>query len=348
MAQEAEEKRLPASAKKLTDARRKGQVPQSRDVIAGFTLCGALGFLFYYWPTLFENVFQLVRTVADSSTRPFDQTVQLAIGHASDVVLALVVPMVLVIVVIAIVFGMFAAGGPVFSFDPLVLRAEHINPGSGFKRIFSLRNAVEFLKALAKTTILCALLVALPLIWLQSVLVAPGCGERCLAPTIASIVVPLAAAAALAFIVIGLIDLPIQRGLFLRDMRMTRSESKREFRDMEGDPQVQQEFVRQRREAVSRPLRVGIRNANLVIVAGDRLLGLRYVAGETPVPVVVAKGQGRAAAELRTEAVRSVGAHIAEDTPLVDMLYGRARVGSYVPPESFQLVIRHLAQSGLV
>ncbi|TIX74980.1 MAG: EscU/YscU/HrcU family type III secretion system export apparatus switch protein, partial [Mesorhizobium sp.] len=38
MAEEAEEKTLPASEKKLRDARRKGPVSQSRDLVSGFTL----------------------------------------------------------------------------------------------------------------------------------------------------------------------------------------------------------------------------------------------------------------------------------------------------------------------
>ncbi|TIM51276.1 MAG: EscU/YscU/HrcU family type III secretion system export apparatus switch protein, partial [Mesorhizobium sp.] len=44
MAEEAEEKKLPASDKKLRDARRKGQVSQSRDLASGFTLFAALGY----------------------------------------------------------------------------------------------------------------------------------------------------------------------------------------------------------------------------------------------------------------------------------------------------------------
>ena len=268
MAQEAEEKRLPASAKKLRDARRKGQVPHSRDLISGFTLAVGIAFLHYYWPSFLENLSQVVRTVSDPASRPFSEVAALALRESSMVVLALTVPLVAIIIVVAIIFGMIATRGPVFSFEPLTPKFEHISPATGFRRIFSIRNVIEFAKAVAKTILLCGLLAALTLVLLQSIFDTPACGQTCLEPMLGAILLPLAVAATVAFIVIGLIDMPIQRSIFLREMRMTTSEAKREFRDMEGDPLVQQEFGRLRRESVSRPLRIGIRNANLAIVAG--------------------------------------------------------------------------------
>ena len=67
MAEEAEEKKLPASDKKLRDARRKGQVPQSRDLVSGFTLFAALAYLYFAWPILVEHILELVRIVTASS-----------------------------------------------------------------------------------------------------------------------------------------------------------------------------------------------------------------------------------------------------------------------------------------
>lgn len=64
------------------------------------------------------------------------------------------------------------------------------------------------------------------------------------------IVKPLVATAAVMFMAIGLVDLLVQRQLFLRDMRMTRTEFKREMRDLEGDPLIRSE--RRRTAARSR------------------------------------------------------------------------------------------------
>ncbi|TIW45894.1 MAG: EscU/YscU/HrcU family type III secretion system export apparatus switch protein [Mesorhizobium sp.] len=79
---------------------------------------------------------------------------------------------------------------------------------------------------------------------------------------------------------------------------MTTTEYKREHKDLEGDPLIRHEQQRQRREAVMQPARLGVKNAVIVFVSGDRAVALRYVKGETPVPTVVGKGQGRAADEM--------------------------------------------------
>ena len=52
MAEEAEEKRLPASDKKLRDAKRKGQASQSRDFVSGFGLCAALAYIYLVLPSV--------------------------------------------------------------------------------------------------------------------------------------------------------------------------------------------------------------------------------------------------------------------------------------------------------
>ncbi|RJG41507.1 EscU/YscU/HrcU family type III secretion system export apparatus switch protein [Mesorhizobium sp. DCY119] len=93
---------------------------------------------------------------------------------------------------------------------------------------------------------------------------------------------PLGTAAALAFVIIGILNVPLQCWLFLRDMRMKTTEYKREHKDLEGDPMIRHEQQWQRREAVMQPAKLGVKNAVIVFTAGDRAVALRYVKGETP------------------------------------------------------------------
>lgn len=345
MAEEAEEKQLPASDKKLRDARRKGQVSQSRDLIAGFTLLAALAYLFFIWPTVSEHLSELVQTVT-ASNGLFGEISMRAIRHTIALMFLVTAPLAGIVTVFTLVFGVIATSGPVFSFEPVKPQFDHINPAKGLKKIVSLRNVIEFAKGLAKVVFLSCLFVAILLAWLQPLFDTPGCGETCVEPMIKSVLTPLGIAAALGFIVIGLIDVPLQRWLFRRDMRMTRTEFKREHKDLEGDPLIRQELQRQRREAVARPLRLGLKNAVLVFVAGDRMVALRYVSNETPVPVVVAKGQGRIADGMIGEA-RRLAIPVVEDAALVEPLFERTGVGAYIGEDLFSPVVRHLVRHGL-
>lgn len=345
MAEEAEEKQLPASDKKLRDSRRKGQVSQSRDLVAGFTLFAALAYLFFIWPSVTGHFVDLVRTVT-SSDGAFDDVAMRALGHTAWLTFLVTGPLAGIVVVFTVLFGMISTHGPVFSFEPIKPQFDHINPAKGLQKIVSMRNAVEFAKSLAKVVFLVGLFVAILLAWLQPLFIAPACGDACVEPMMRAVMIPLGAAAALGFVLIGIADVPLQRWLFLRDMRMTKTEFRREYKDMEGDPLIRQEFNRQRREAVTRPSRLGLKNAVLVFEAGGRMVGLRYVRDETPVPVVVVKAEGPAAGGMIAEA-QKLGIPVIGDAALVEPLYRRTGVGAYIGEELYSPVVRYLVRHNL-
>ena len=345
MSQEAEEKTLPASDKKLRDARRKGQVSHSRDLVSGFTFLAVLAYLYFAWPMLLDHLLQLVQTVTTQGGA-FDDISMRAVRHTFSVLMIVTLPLVGIVIVLAIVFGMLSTFGPVFSFEPVKPQFDNINPAKGLQKILSLRNVIEFAKSLIKVVLLAGLFAVVLASSLQPLFDAPGCGQTCLGPTVMAVLVPLCSAAALAFVAIGVIDVPLQRWLFLRDMRMTVSEYKRENKDLEGNPLIRQEQRRQRRQAVLRPIRLGVKNAVIVFVSADRAVALRYIKGETPVPAVVAKGKGFAASELVAQA-REAGIVVAEDAAIAEALFEGAPMGSYIKQDMFAPVVRHLSRNGL-
>ncbi|TKB18139.1 MAG: EscU/YscU/HrcU family type III secretion system export apparatus switch protein [Mesorhizobium sp.] len=345
MAEEAEEKKLPASDKKLRDARRKGQVPQSRDLVSGFTLFAALAYLYFAWPMLVEHVLDLVRIVTAPNGRFADVSLR-AIHHWLSTVMLITLPLVAIVVVLTAIFGMLGTFGPVFSFEPLKPQFDHINPAKGLQKILSLRNVIEFTKGMAKVVLLAGLFVFILIAWLQPLFDAPGCGPSCLEPVVQAVLTPFGIAAALAFVAIGLIDVPIQRWLFLRDMRMTTTEYKREHKDLEGDPLIRHEQQRQRREAVMQPARLGVANAVIVFASANRAVALRYIKGETPVPTIVGKSRDRAADDMVAQA-RQAGIAVVEDPALAEALFERTNTGTYIGQEMFSPVVRHLVRLGL-
>ncbi len=344
MADNSEEKRLPASEKKLREGRRKGQVPHSRDLVAGFTLFAALLYLFVAWPVLSDRIIELAQTVSGPLS---PELLTRAIRQVFATILLTSAPLVAILITATVLFGMIATRGPVFSFETIKPQFERINPGKGIERLASLHNLVEFIKGLVKTVFLACLFIAVLLAWLQAMVEAPGCGETCIGPMVLSVLAPVGAAAALAFIVIGILDVPIQRWLFRRDMRMTRTEFRREQKDLEGHPQIRQELRRQRQDAVARPTWIGLHNAVLVVASRNRVVALRYVKDETPIPVVVGTARDEAVAALLTTA-RDQGTPIVEDAVLADALFETSRPGGYVDPDHFTPLVRHLVRLKLV
>lgn len=347
MQDDSEEKSLPASDKKLRDARKKGQVPQSRDLVSGVTLCAALAYLFFAWPTIWEHLDQIVRIITVPQGWAFEETLHRVARHAVISIFLILAPLVVITLGLTLLFGLLATSGPVLSLEPIKPKFDNINPAKGLKKLFSLRNVVEFAKGLMKAVILTGLFLMILQAWLQPLFDVVACGETCMGPVLVAILKPVIATAVLAFMIIGVADVPIQRWLFRRDMRMSKTEFKRESKDIEGDPLIRQELRRQRRDLVVNQAKLGITQAVLVIRGGDHLVALRYVRSDTPLPLVVAMGHGQLAAKLAGEA-RMHDIPVVEDDRLARALFESSRPGSYVGEEFFTPIVRYLMMVGAI
>lgn len=345
MSETSEEKTLPASDKKIRDARRKGQVLHSPDMVSGIIVLFSTLFLFYVAPHLQVKIGLLLEEASQIHARPFADVWYRLSTIAADALWTTVLPILGITVIAILATNVAITKGFVFSAKPLEPDFNRINPASGLKRIVSLKSVVDFGKALFK---IAALSVAFSIVFyagLGALFQAPTCGFACLHATSLSMLKTTAAIAIAAFVVMGVVDVFLQRWLFMREMRMTRSESKREHKDAEGDP-----MIRQERRKLARLLgttRTGLSSAVLLIgEEGAVSVGIRYVRGETPVPIVVCRGFAAAAASMRAEA-KGRGIPFMADARLAAEL-GKTPIGAPVPDRLFQEVANALVAHGLI
>jgi len=345
MAEESEEKTLPATHKKLQDARRKGKTSSSKDLVSGFTLLAAVLFLLNQWPTMRDRLMQLIDVVSMSTQQPFAEAFQPAVYGSIEVLLMTTIPLFAVICGVAVLMGMMATGGPVFSFESVKLQMDHINPMQGAKRIFSSKNLIEFAKSLIKVVVLTVTFWTVLRGFIQPLFQTPACGEGCLGQMVISTLQPLAVTAVIAFVVIGVLDMPLQRQLFLKEMRMTKTEMKREMKDQQGDPHVRAARQRIRSMMATKQVRKGVRYAVIVVADGDRVVGIRYDREEAPVPLVISKARGQAGDAMLAEA-RRLGIPVVDDASMVDGLISR-QLGDRIPEDQYTPVARLLVRFGI-
>jgi len=342
MADESEEKNLPASHKKLTDARRKGQTSNSKDLVSGFTMLAATLYLLNQWPMMRDRLVGLIDIVSASTDRPFAETWQRAVYGTIDVLVMATVPLLVIVFAVAVVMGMAATGGPVFSFETVKLQFDHISPMKGAKRIFSSKNVIEFAKSLVKVVVVTVAFWTVLRGYIPPLFQTPSCGEGCLGQMVISTLQPLAVTAVIAFVVIGILDMPLQRHLFLKEMRMSLTEKKKEMKELEGNPLIKAERRRLQFMFAAKKVRKGVRHAAFVVAQEDRVVGILYHREEEPVPLICSKARGQAGDEMVAEA-RRLGIPVAEDASLVEMLIPQA-IGDRIPPESFTDVARLLVR----
>jgi len=343
---ESEEKNLPASQKKLTEARRKGQTSNSKDFVSGFTLLAAVLYLLNQWPMMRDRLVGLIDVVSSSADRPFAEAWPRAVYGTLDVLVMTTVPLLALVFAVAVVMGMAATGGPVFSFESVKLQFDHISPMKGAKRIFSSKNVMEFAKSLVKVVVVTVAFWTVLRGYIPPLFQTPSCGEGCLGQMVISTLQPLAVTAVIAFVVIGILDMPLQRHLFLKEMRMSLTEKKKEMKELEGNPLIKGERRRlQFMFARAKKVRKGVRHAAFVIAQEDRVVGILYHRVDEPLPLICSKARGQAGDEMVAEA-RRLGIPVVEDASLVDVLIPHA-VGDQIPQDSYTDIARLLVRFGI-
>ncbi len=344
---QSEEKSLPASDKKLRDARKKGQVSQSKDMVIGMGTVAILAYVWLAWDRIQSNLLTLLVLPTDTYDMPFLQAVERVTTSAFELAVMTVLPLIIIVIIVSILTNAAVMQGFIFSVEPIVPKADKINPVSGFKRIFSLKNLVELIKSILKTVLLAAAAVILVLLGIETLVKGPACGPECIALSFSEIVKPLFIAFALIFLLFALADVGVQKALFLREMRMTTTEFKRERKDMEGDPTLRQERMRQRREySEGGQMPVGIKNATVLIADSQSIVvGIRYIKGQTPVPGLVCKGRNDRAVQL-VAAARQLYIPVVDHPELAKALIETGTLGEFVDQAHFHEVAGVLIQVG--
>lgn len=322
------EKTEKPSAKRLRDARRKGQIPRSRMLSSSaVTLGGLLGFTAFA-PEGFERLKEwTARLLLDPGASNVWEEGLWMLARLSGPALggALVAS-----------FGVSVAQVG-FELNPehLTPKLERISPASGLKRLFSLRQLGEVAKALVVTGVVAALVWsevqeagpdALRAVWLEG---AAGLGQ------LVGMIAPLAIRLAWVLLVLGVADYALARRHHLKDLMMTREEVKREYKESEGDPHHKaQRKALHRQLAQGGPAR-GVQKATAVVVNPTHIaVAIRYDTKECDAPYLVAKGQEEDALALRREAKRH-GIPVVRDIPLARSLI-HYDVGEQIPEELYQ------------
>jgi type III secretion protein U len=327
------EKTHQPTAKRLREAREKGQVPNSRLWTSAGVVVGAWGGALVGMPMGVSRLVPFTTALFQRS----DQAVPAALDESVRVLAAFTAPPLAGAMVGALVTAMFAVG---FKFHfPLVLpKFERLNPVEGLKKLFSLKRLVDVLKSMAVVLILGLVIFAevhnvLPQLFSIWRLEDPAAGLPHGLLMIRTILVHCL----VLFIVIGVLDFMWARHRHKKDLMMTREEAKQEHKENEGDPH--HKAMRKglhRQYANGGPAR-GVQKATAVVVNPTHVsVALRYEPSECDAPYLVAKGQEYDALSIRREAAQ-LGIPVIRDVPLARSLI-HYDVGEEIPEELYQAV----------
>ncbi len=340
----AGEKTEPATQRKREEARRKGQVFRSPEVgSAGLLLLGVLT-LRYSAPASYQRLHYYTIEMLSAAGRAelsVEGLPRLMMDATFQAALA-VTPLMVAVALTGIALNVLQVGF-IFNSEPLAPQLSRINPISGFQRILSKRALVEMVKSIAK-------FIAVSYLVYSSVMAVISDIPGLLKAEVASAaVMVLLVAASLAMkvgaflAVLAALDYLYQKWEYDQSLRMTKQEVKDEFKDVEGDPQIQARIRRRQREMAFNRMMVEVTTADAIITNPIHYaVALRYDAKAMFAPRVVAKGQ-RLVAERIKEIARANGVPVVEKPALARALFQATEVGDYVPEELYKAVAEVLA-----
>ncbi len=344
------EKTEPATEKKLSDARKEGQVAKSREIANGFGLLAlfvvlrlAVGMMGTQFLEVFHSTYGKIGDTVVFWHGKMPQTdAAILFRDILIKVLLITAPLAIVGVIVAFVSDVVQVGWKPTS-KPMMPKFSKLNPISGFKKIISMNSLVELIKSLAKIGLIVYICYNyLKDKWDLLFLLYDVSLVQAL-QLVATTVTDLGIRVAAVYMIIAAADFIYQKVKFARDMRMTKQEIKDEYKQQEGDPQIKGKIRQRMREASQRRMMQDLPRADVVITNPTHYaVAIKYDPEVADAPIVLAKGEDYLAARIR-EIARENNIEIVENKPLARMLYANVDVGQAVPPELYQAVAEVLA-----
>ena len=316
--------------KRLRDLREQGQVCKSQEIASTAVVLAVFAYVGLGYDWIRGEIEGLALDAAGCVGQPFEAALKRMSLRSLRAFAWLSLPAAAAAALAGAV-GHLAQTGPLFAFKAAAPRLDRLHPKQWFEKTFSVRNLFEFGRSVLKMAVVALVFhrvfrEALPLL-----LRLPGQGTRGVDLALRQILWRAAAYCAAAFAGIAAVDWLFQRRQYLKQHRMSKEDVKNEFKQMEGDPLVKGQRRQLHQEMAMNDAAQAVRRADVLVTNPTHLaIALEYQPDRTPLPVVLAKGEGALAARM-VKAAEEAGVPILRDVPLAHGLWDEAEELRYIP-----------------
>jgi flagellar biosynthetic protein FlhB len=347
MAEESEsgqDRTLEPTAKRFEDARRKGQVPRSRDLAHFFIVGSSVLVLSLAGGSVASGSRALLANSLRFDAAAATEPVQMAERLGALVTGALwVLAPVFGVMLLAALAAPLAVGG--WLFVPSVVQPDlsRLDPSAGLGRLFSTASVVGLGKNLVLTVLLALVGGTYIIGHVQDFAALATTALPAALTRFSSLVLTAFALLTVTLAATAAIDVPYQIIRFRNRLRMTVQEVREEEREMQGDPRLKAQVRKVQREMARRRMMAAVPKADVVVTnPGHFAVAIKYLEDRHRAPVVVAKGMDEVAARIR-EIAAEAGVPLLEAPPLARALYRHVEIGSEIPAALYTAVAQVLA-----
>ena len=342
--QRGEDKTEEPTARRLTQARERGELPRSPDFGGAMEVLVICMIMIFLGSEIISGFAELLKGSLSFSRADLEHAEDLP-GRMGDRLFEglWAVRWVLLASIMVALLAAALNGGFNFSGQAAAPKLSKLNPLNGLKRIFGAQAWMGLLRNLMKFLVIAAVLGAV--LWSRRDEML-SLSRDALEPMIAGgawlalITFTLVSAAVAA---IAMLDVPYQRWTYLRRLRMTKQEVRDEMKDIEGRPEIKRQIRRKQREFSRGRMLEKVKDADVVIInPSEFAVALEYDETKSAVPFVLAKGRGEIAASIK-ERARLSGVPLVSAPPLARALYFTTEIDETIPEGLYRAVAAILA-----
>lgn len=341
---DGQEKTEEPTGKRISDARKKGQLPRSREAGTFFVLLSSVASIWLVSPYLGEGMTTLMKhSFTLTKSQAFD-TYEMGRVFFQDIMLV-AIPLLTICfsMLVAAFIGNIMIGGMNFSTEAMMPKPDKLNPINGFKRIFSMNSIVELIKSIAKVACIGSICYFLISGRINEILRLSYIDVFAAVRDAMNILFIFMVIIVSAMIPIIMIDVPFQYWQYRQQLRMTKQELKDEMKETEGNPQIKSRMKRMQYEMAARRMMSKVPTADVVVTNPTHYaVALSYDPSGELAPVVVAKGVDEVAEKIK-EIAREYQIPVMQLPPLARSLYYTTDLDREIPRGLFQAVAQVLA-----
>ncbi|MEK6675120.1 MAG: flagellar biosynthesis protein FlhB [Planctomycetota bacterium] len=339
---ERDERTEPATPRRRAEARMRGQIAKSHDLVVASILLAGFVALELAGGRIWSSMLSIMKS-ALSPQEPWSlaETLPFTLAASSETGWRLA-PVLLAVAAAAFVV-LFAQTGPLLTFEPITPSLSKINPLQGIARLFSVNSIVHTLMNIAKLVLVASVGYAAVASYIPAVIHAFTLGHMEQFHLGAKLTFRLGITISTALFILALFDFAYQRLRHERSLRMTKEEVKDELRNMEGDPGIKRRRRQLQLQFMTQRLRKDVPKAHVVVTNPTHVaIAIAYDSASMSAPKVVAKGADEIALRIR-QIAQQHGIPIVEKKPLARALYDAVEVGQFIPERFYQAIAEILA-----
>ncbi|HXU61667.1 MAG TPA: EscU/YscU/HrcU family type III secretion system export apparatus switch protein [Polyangia bacterium] len=320
--------------RRLADARRRGEVAVSRDLISAAAVTAALAALVIGGAGLTARLVGYWRRAFAAALVDAGVGAGLSAGLGA-LARALATPLAVALGA-ALLAGLVQTRGLV-AVGAVAPRFDRLSPAEGLRRLGSGVAALQAAKGALKGMVVALLVGWLLVPQLAGLTGLAGAPAAAVLGALGLLARRLVLGVGLVALALGAADLLFVRRAHRRRLRMTRDEVRREQRETEGDPRHRAERQRLHRQVLEQRMLADVRKADVVVVNPEHIaVALRYDGDRDAAPVVVASGEHLLAEHIK-QVARQAGVPILRDVTLARSLRALPE-GDEIPPALYEAV----------